>query len=85
MPLAGEYDELINSTVADMKNVGGRGAGAITAAQFLARFVGDTPLAHIDIAGVAMDAPKTDINRSWVTGFGVRLLERPTAEHYEKR
>jgi len=85
MPLAAEYDELIDSTVADMKNTSGRGAGAITAAQLLARFVGDTPWAHLDIAGVAMEGAKTETNRSWGAGWGVRLLDRLVADHYESR
>ncbi len=58
MPLAKAYDKLIDSKNADMKNIGGRYGGAITAAQFLQRFVKDTPWAHIDIAGTAMDSTK---------------------------
>ena len=69
---------------ADMKNTGGRHGGSITAAQFLQRFVDDTPWAHLDIAGTAMGAPKTEINQSWGSGFGVRLLDRLVADHYEK-
>jgi len=84
MPLAPEYDKLIDSQFADMKNTGGRHGGSITAAQFLQRFVDNTPWAHLDIAGTAMGAPKTEINHSWGSGFGVRLLERLVAEHYEK-
>jgi leucyl aminopeptidase len=84
MPLAAEYDKLIDSQFADMKNTGGRNGGSITAAQFLQRFVDNTPWAHLDIAGTAMGAPKTDINQSWGSGFGVRLLDRLVAEHYEK-
>ncbi len=77
MPLSKKYDKLIDSKVADMKNIGGRWAGSITAAQFLQRFVQDgVAWAHIDIAGTAFSAPSTDINRSWGAGFGVRLLER---------
>jgi leucyl aminopeptidase len=70
-----EYDKLIDSKNADMKNTGGRYGGAITAAQFLQRFVKDTPWAHLDIAGTAMGAPSTEINQSWGSGFGVRLLD----------
>jgi leucyl aminopeptidase len=84
MPLAPEYDKLIDSQFADMKNTGGRYGGSITAAQFLQRFVDNTPWAHLDIAGTAMGAPKTEINQSWGSGFGVRLLERLVADHYEK-
>lgn len=85
MPLGAEYDKLIDSQFADMKNTGGRYGGSITAAQFLQRFVDGTPWAHLDIAGTAMGAPKTDINHSWGSGYGVRLLERLVAEHYEAK
>ena len=86
MPLGPEYDKQIDSQFADMKNTGGsRHGGSITAAQFLQRFVDDTPWAHLDIAGTAMGAPKTDINHSWGSGYGVRLLERLVAEYYEPR
>jgi leucyl aminopeptidase len=85
MPLGPEYDKLIDSQFADMKNTGGRHGGSITAAQFLQRFVDGTPWAHLDIAGTAMGAPKTDINQSWGSGYGVRLLDRLVAEHYEAR
>jgi len=84
MPLSPEYDKLIDSQFADMKNTGGRYGGSITAAQFLQRFVDNTPWAHLDIAGTAMGAPKTEINQSWGSGFGVRLLERLVAEYYER-
>jgi leucyl aminopeptidase len=83
MPLSPEYDKLIDSKFADMKNTGGRHGGAITAAQLLARFVGKTPWAHLDIAGTALGSPQTDINKSWSSGWGVRLLDRLVAEHYE--
>jgi leucyl aminopeptidase len=83
LPLGKAYDKLIDSTVADMKNIGGRFAGSITAAQFLKRFVGEVPWAHLDIAGTAMDSPKTDISRSWASGFGVRLLDRFVNEYLE--
>jgi leucyl aminopeptidase len=83
MPLGPEYDKLIDSKNADMKNVGGRYGGAITAAQFLKRFVKDTPWAHLDIAGTAISAPQSEINQSWGSGFGVRLLDRLIRDHYE--
>ena len=83
MPLGPEYDKQIDSQFADMKNTGGRHGGSITAAQFLQRFVDDTPWAHLDVAGTAMGAPKTDINHSWGSGYGVRLLDRLVAEYYE--
>jgi len=85
LPLSAEYDKLIDSTWADMKNTGGRDAGSITAAQFLKRFVGDTPWAHIDIAGTAMGSPATDLNKAWTSGWGVRLLDRLVADHYEPK
>jgi leucyl aminopeptidase len=84
MPLSKAYDKLIDSKNADMKNIGGRFGGAITAAQFLQRFVKNgTPWAHLDIAGTAMDSGKSDVNSSWGSGWGVRLLDRMVAEHYE--
>jgi leucyl aminopeptidase len=84
MPLGKEYDKLIDSKNADMKNVGGRWAGAVTAAQFLKRFVeDDTPWAHLDVAGTAMGSPSTEVNASWASGFGVRLLDRLVRDRYE--
>ena len=83
MPLGPEYDKLIDSKNADMKNIGGRHGGSITAAQFLQRFVKETPWAHLDIAGTAMGSPSSEINQSWGSGFGVRLLERLVRDHYE--
>jgi leucyl aminopeptidase len=85
MPLSPVYDKLIDSKFADMKNTGGRHGGSITAAQFLKRFVGDTPWAHLDIAGTAMGSPTSEINTSWGSGFGVRLLDRWIASNYEDR
>jgi leucyl aminopeptidase len=85
MPLGPEYDKQIDSQFADVKNAGVRNGGSITAAQFLQRFVDDTPWAHLDIAGTAMGAPKSEINHSWGSGYGVRLLERLVAEYYEGR
>ena len=83
MPLSPDYDKLIDSQFADMKNTGGRNGGSITAAQFLQRFVDNVPWAHLDIAGTAMGAPKTEINQSWGSGYGVRLLDRLVADYYE--
>ncbi|MEO1265966.1 MAG: leucyl aminopeptidase, partial [Pseudomonadota bacterium] len=83
MPLDKAYDKLLNTPNADMKNIGGRNAGAITAAQFLQRFVTDTPWAHLDVAGTAMASTKTDISQSWASGWGVRLLNEVVANHYE--
>jgi leucyl aminopeptidase len=84
MPLGPAYDKLIDSKFADMKNTGGRHGGSITAAQFLQRFVNDIPWAHLDIAGTAMSAPQTEINKSWGSGWGVRLLDRLVRDHYER-
>ena len=83
MPLSPEYDKLIDSRFADMKNTGGRFGGSITAAQFLQRFVGEVPWAHLDIAGTGMSSPASEFNRSWGSGWGVRLLDRLVADHYE--
>ena len=83
MPLGKAYDKLIDTKNADMKNIGGRFAGSITAAQFLKRFVGETPWAHLDIAGVAMNSPASEYSQSWASGFGVRLLDRLVRDHYE--
>jgi leucyl aminopeptidase len=83
MPLAPEYDKIIDAKNADVKNTGGRYAGAITAAQFLQRFVKDTPWAHLDIAGTAMGSPTNEINQSWASGFGVQLLNQLVADSYE--
>ncbi|HEY8336436.1 MAG TPA: leucyl aminopeptidase [Tardiphaga sp.] len=83
LPMGPEYDKMMDSQFADMKNAGARNGGSITAAQFLQRFVGDTPWAHLDIAGTAMGAPKTEINQSWGSGYGVRLLDRLVADYYE--
>ncbi len=83
MPMSAEYDKLIDSKNADMKNIGGKYGGSITAAQFIKRFVGDTPWAHLDIAGTAMGSPASDVNTSWGSGFGVRLLNQLVASHYE--
>jgi leucyl aminopeptidase len=85
MPLGPEYDKQIDSQFADMKNTGGRHGGSITAAQLLQRFVNDIPWAHLDVAGTAMGAPKTEINQSWGSGYGVRLLDRLVADYYESK
>jgi leucyl aminopeptidase len=83
LPLGPEYDKMIDSKFADMKNTGGRHGGSITAAQFLQRFVNDTPWAHLDVAGTAMGSLASETNRSWGSGWGVRLLDRMVADHYE--
>jgi len=86
LPLGAGYDKQIDSDVADMKNIGAAGnAGSITAAQFLQRFVDEgRPWAHLDIAGTAWK-PGNDnpLEPTWATGWGVRILDRLVAEHYE--
>lgn len=83
LPMGDDYDKLIDSKNADMKNIGGRFGGAISAAQFLKRFVKDVPWAHLDIAGTAMSTPSIEYNNSWGTGFGVRLLNQFVRDNYE--
>ena len=85
MPLGASYDKQIDSRFADMKNTGGRNGGAITAAQFLKRFVKEVPWAHLDVAGTAMSSPASETNTSWASGWGVRLLDRLVADHYEDK
>ena len=84
MPLGKAFDKMIDSKTADMKNIGGRHAGSITAAQFIQRFVKDTPWAHLDVAGTTMDANRSEISPSWASGWGVRLLDRLITDNYEK-
>ncbi|RDV01835.1 leucyl aminopeptidase [Undibacter mobilis] len=85
MPLSAAFDKMIDSKFADMKNTGGsRAGGSSTAAQFLQRFVDKTPWAHLDIAGTGMDSRQNDINKSWASGWGVRLLDRLVADFYER-
>jgi leucyl aminopeptidase len=85
LPLDPFYDKMIKSKIADMKNIGGANSGAITAAQFLKRFIeNDTSWAHLDIAGVAwQDGEQKPTIPSWGTGWGVRMLNRLVIEHYE--
>ena len=83
LPLSDSYDKMINSKFADMKNIGIGGAGSITAAQFLKRFVNKVPWVHIDIAGTATGMEKSSINTSWATGFGVNLLNTLISKFYE--
>jgi leucyl aminopeptidase len=83
MPLGDAYDKQIKSAIADMKNVGGRPGGSITAAQFIQRFVNGKPWAHLDIAGTAWSTKDTACVPKGATAFGVRLLDRLVAEHYE--
>ncbi|WP_146345263.1 leucyl aminopeptidase [Falsiphaeobacter marinintestinus] len=86
MPLGKAYDDMLKSRVADMKNVGGRPAGSITAAQFLQRFIKDgTPWIHLDIAGVASVKTATDYAPKGATGWGVAALSRLVQDAYATR
>jgi leucyl aminopeptidase len=84
MPMGQAYDDLLKSRIADVKNVGGRSAGSITAAQFLQRFVKDeTPWIHLDIAGVASVKAETALAPTGATGWGVASLNRLVSDMYE--
>jgi len=84
MPLPAQYDKLMDSHVADVKNTGGRPGGSITAAMFLKRFTNGLAWAHIDMAGTAWKPGSTvPTIPSGATGFGVRLLDRLAADFYE--
>jgi leucyl aminopeptidase len=84
MPMPEQYEKGIESNVADMKNIGPRYGGSITAALFIQRFVNKLPWAHLDIAGTAWKTGSTvPTIPSGATGYGVRLLDRLVAEHYE--
>ncbi len=84
MPLGAAYDKLIDSPIADIKNVGPREAGSITAAQFLQRFVDEgVQWAHLDIAGMVWAAKPGAVWDKGATGYGVRLLDRFIAENFE--
>jgi leucyl aminopeptidase len=84
MPLGDDYAKHIKSDIADIKNVGrAREAGASAGAVFLERFVGDVPWAHLDIAGVAWSKRDLPLAAKGATGFGVRMLDRLVADHFE--
>ena len=84
MPLGKAYDDLLKSNIADMKNVGGRAGGSITAAQFLQRFIKDgTPWIHLDIAGVASVKSDTAFAPKGATGWGVAALDRLVQDQFE--
>ena len=85
LPLNKNYDRLINSSIADVQNINySGGAGSITAAQFLQRFIlKNTPWAHLDIAGMAFSKKAANLNPSGATGFGVRLLNQLIDKYYE--
>ncbi|MDF1854164.1 leucyl aminopeptidase [Pseudooceanicola sp.] len=85
MPMGAAYAEGLKSRIADAKNVGGRPAGSITAAEFLKRFVkDDTPWCHIDIAGVALKSGDSDTAPKGATGWGVLTLDRLVKDRFEK-
>ena len=84
LPLGKDYEKHIKSDIADLKNVGrGREAGSTAGAVFLQQFVGDTPWAHLDIAGTAWSSRDLPLSAKGATGFGVRLLDRLVADGYE--
>jgi leucyl aminopeptidase len=83
-PMGDEYDKELKSLIADMKNIGGPRGGSITAAQFLKRFIQDTPWAHLDIAGVVWNEKGTPLAAPGATSYGVRLLNRFIADNYER-
>jgi leucyl aminopeptidase len=86
LPLAEAHDRAIDSDAADMKNIAGdRGAGSTIGAQFLQRFVNNVPWAHLDIAGVAWSKKDAPTVPKGATAFGVRLLDRFVADHYEEK
>ena len=86
LPMGDRYDKELNSDIADVKNVGsGRAGGSILGAQFLKRFVGEIPWAHLDIAGVAWAKKDTATVPKGGTGFGVRLLDRFLADTAESQ
>jgi leucyl aminopeptidase len=84
-PLGDAYDKMLDSPIADMQNISaGRGAGSITAAQFLQRFIeNDTPWAHLDIAGVSWTKKAKGVCPKGATAFGVRLLDKFVNDNYE--
>lgn len=85
LPLGESYDRDIDSDVADVKNIGSnRSAGSIIGAVFIQRFVNDVPWAHLDIAGVAWGKKDKGVTPKGATGYGVRLLDRLVADHYEE-
>jgi leucyl aminopeptidase len=83
MPMGERFDKMIDSPIADMKNIGGQFGGSITAAQFIQRFVNKVPWAHLDIAGTAWFEEARNSTPKGASGFGVRLLNRLVADHYE--
>jgi leucyl aminopeptidase len=86
MPMGDAYDKQIDSAIADIRNVGGREGGSITAAQFLKRFIKPgVKWAHLDIAGTVWAAKPGTLHDKGATGYGVRLLDRFIADNFETR
>ncbi len=86
MPMGDAYDQKLKSRIADMMNVGGRDGGAITAAQFLARFIApETAWCHLDIAGTALLKADSTLAPKGATGWGVMALNRLIRDRYEPR
>jgi leucyl aminopeptidase len=84
MPMGDPYDKLIESPIADMKNVGPREGGSITAAQFIHRFVDNgVQWAHLDIAGMVWSDKASHLYDKGATGYGVALLDRYIADNHE--
>jgi leucyl aminopeptidase len=86
MPMGDVYNKMIDSPIADIKNIGPREAGSITAAQFIKRFVDDgVKWAHLDIAGMVWSAKDGPTWAKGATGYGVRLLDRFIADNFEAK
>ena len=83
MPLGEAYDKMLKSDIADMKNVGGRPGGSISAACFLQRFTNGVPWAHLDIAGTAWSTKDGPTTPKGATAFGVRLIDHLVAKYHE--
>lgn len=85
MPMADAFDKMIDSPIADMKNVGPREGGSITAAQFIKRYVDEgVRWAHLDIAGMVWSSKPGTFFEKGATGYGVRLLDRFIADNFER-
>jgi leucyl aminopeptidase len=86
MPMGQAYDDKLKSRIADMMNVGGRDGGAITAAQFIKRFIKDgMPWVHLDIAGTALLKSDSTLAPKGATGWGVMALNRLIRDQYESK
>ena len=83
LPLTDEYDHQLDCDIADMKNIGGKDAGSITAAQFLKRFTNNKPWVHLDVAGMVFTLKAGRVWEKGATGYGVRLLNRYVKDNFE--